>query len=158
MNNSTFVYVTYIATTPEKLWEALTNGEFTEKYWFGRKIQSDWNEGSPVTFRIENGTVAAQGVVLKSRPHQLLSYTFQWAEDRTVREQSTKVTFELLPMDSIVKLSLKHEELLPTDFRSEHTGFNGISNDGINNGWPVILSGLKSLLENGNPLSLRRAE
>ncbi|WP_282937269.1 SRPBCC domain-containing protein [Paenibacillus sp. RC67] len=155
MDNSTFVYVTYIATTPEKLWEALTNGEFTQKYWFGRKVQSDWKEGSSVTFLIKDGTVAAQGVVLKSQPYQHLSYTFTWAEDQTVREKSTKVTFELQPMNSNVKLSLKHEELLPTDFRSEHTGFAGINEDGINNGWPVILSSLKSLLESGNPLSLR---
>lgn len=155
MDNSTFVYVTYIATTPEKLWEALTNGEFTQKYWFGRKVQSDWKEGSSVTFLINDGTVAAQGVVLKSQPYQNLSYTFTWAEDQTVREKSTKVTFELQPMNSNVKLSLKHEELLPTDFRSEHTGLAGINEDGINNGWPVILSSLKSLLESGNPLSLR---
>ncbi|MBB6673357.1 SRPBCC family protein [Cohnella nanjingensis] len=155
MNNSTFAYVTYIATTPEKLWEALTNGDFTEKYWFGRKVQSDWTEGAPVTFRIADGTVAAQGVVLESEPYRRLSYTFQWPEDRTVRERSTKVTFELQPMEAAVKLSLKHEDLLPTDIRSEHEGFNGINGDGINNGWPVILSGLKSLLESGKPLSLR---
>ncbi|CAM5215871.1 putative protein YndB with AHSA1/START domain OS=Ureibacillus acetophenoni OX=614649 GN=SAMN05877842_106143 PE=3 SV=1 [Ureibacillus acetophenoni] len=147
MNYSTFEYVTYIGTTTEKLWEALTSKEFTEKYWFGRKIQSDWKVGSQVTFLDENDDLADQGVLLNYHPHQQLSYTFLWVKDQTEREQTPKVTFTLQPMDQTVKLALKHEYLLPTDFYDENSGFQG-----INNGWPAILSNLKTLLETGETL------
>lgn len=151
MNESTFVYVTEIATTPEKLWEALTNGEFTEKYWFGRQVRSDWTEGAPVVFLLGEGAVAAQGVVLKSEPCRLLSYTFEWTGDKSARERATKVTFELQQTGKMVKLSLKHEHLLPTDLREAPAGgHGGIGEDGLNHGWPIILNGLKRLLETGS--------
>jgi uncharacterized protein YndB with AHSA1/START domain len=147
MTDTKFVYVTYIATTQEKLWEALTSGVFTKKYWFGHEVQSDWVEGSAVTFLDKNGNVVDHGKVLKSEPYRLLSYTFNWVEDKTVRERSPRVTFELHQMESTVKLTLKHEDLLPTDIHEENEGFFG-----INNGWPAILSNLKSLLETGRTL------
>jgi len=144
---STFNYVTYIATTPERLWEALTRGEFTKQYWFGRQIQSDWKEGSAVTFQDERGNVTDKGRVLKIEPYRLLAYTFIWVQENAEDERSTRVTFELKPMDSTVKLILKHEDLAPADFMDENAGFRG-----INNGWPAILSNLKSLLETGRTL------
>ncbi|KGR77241.1 SRPBCC domain-containing protein [Ureibacillus manganicus] len=147
MNYSTFNYVTYIGTTQDKLWEALTSNEFTENYWFGRKIQSDWKIGSPVTFHDENDNLTDQGVLFSYERNQFLSYTFLWVEDKTEREQSPKVTFTLQPMEQTVKLSLKHEYLLPNDFCDENSGFQG-----INNGWPAILSNLKTLLETGETL------
>ncbi|MGG1679079.1 SRPBCC family protein [Neobacillus sp. NRS-1170] len=147
MNNSTFVYATYIATTPEKLWQALTNGEFTKNYWFGRDLKSEWKEGSEVTFMDEEGKVTDKGVVLKSEPYTLLSYTFQWVDDTTINENPSIVTFELRELDSTVKLTLKHENLPSTAFLDESEGFYG-----INNGWPAILSNLKSLLETGRTL------
>ena len=147
MNYSTFNYVTYIGTTPEKLWEALTSKEFTQEYWFGRKIQSDWKKGEPVHFYDENDNLTDHGVLLNYEQNQLLSYTFLWVEDGTEREQPPTVTFSLQPMEQTVKLSLKHEFLLPTDFYEENSGFQG-----INNGWPAILSNLKTLLETGKTL------
>ncbi|WCK55230.1 SRPBCC family protein [Aneurinibacillus sp. Ricciae_BoGa-3] len=147
MTGTTFVYVTYIATTPEKLWEALTSGDFTKKYWFGHEVQSDWAEGSTVNYVDKNGNVVDYGTVLKSEPYRLLSFTFNWLEDKTVRERTPRVIFELQPMESTVKLTLKHEDLLPTDYRDESEGFYG-----YNNGWPAILSNLKSLLETGRTL------
>lgn len=147
MPNSTFVYVIYIDATPEKLWEALTDGSYTKRYWFGREVQSDWAEGSDVSFLDENGTAVDQGKVLTIEPYRFLSYTFSWLEDKTIRQTAPVVTFELQPMDSIVKLTLKHHHLLPSDFRDEREGFYG-----INNGWPAILSNLKSLLETGRTL------
>lgn len=147
MPNSIFHYVTYIATTPEKLWEALTTSEFTEKYWFGRRIQSSWIEGEPVTFLDENSNVADEGTLITFEPYRLLSYTFLWVEDQTERLRSPKVTFTLQPMGSTIKLTLKHEDLLPSDFYDESAGFQG-----INNGWPAIISNLKSLLETGKTL------
>ncbi|MEV5029152.1 SRPBCC family protein [Paenibacillus sp. LPE1-1-1.1] len=147
MPDSTFVYVTYIAATPEKLWEALTDGNFTKKYWFGHEVRSNWTEGSTVSFLDKNGKTVDQGKVLAKDPHRHLSYTFNWLEDKTIRQTAPVVTFTLQPMDSTVKLTLKHENLLPIDFRDEKEGFYG-----INNGWPAILSNLKSLLETGRTL------
>ena len=72
-----FVYVTYIATTPEKLWEALTKADFTEKYWFGSRIQSEWKVGSPFTIHTGVADKDWQGKVLQCDPPRLLSYTFR---------------------------------------------------------------------------------
>jgi uncharacterized protein YndB with AHSA1/START domain/DNA-binding transcriptional ArsR family regulator len=146
MTDTAFVYVTYIATTPEKLWEALTSSEFTEKYFFGTKIESDWQEGSSVTYSRE-GKVTDHGIILKCEPPRLLSYTWNYVGDKTVREQPSRVTFELKRMGATVKLTLKHENLLPTDIVDADDTF-----EGFNNGWPAILSNLKSLLETGNTL------
>jgi uncharacterized protein YndB with AHSA1/START domain len=146
MNHSTFVYVTYIATTPEKLWEALTNGDFTEKYFFESKVESDWQEGSTVTYS-RNGKVTDYGTVLKCEPLRVLSFTWNYVGDKTPRQHPTRVTFELQPMDSTVKLTLKHEGLLEADFVDDNGTF-----EGFNNGWPAVLSNLKSFLETGRTL------
>lgn len=148
MNPLTFVYVTYIATTPEKLWEALTSSEFTEKYFFGSKVESDWKEGSTVTYS-RNGKVTDYGKVLKYEPISMLSFTWTYEGDPTptLREQPTRVTFKLQPMESTVKLTLKHEGLLETDYVDDDDTFQG-----FNNGWPAVLSNLKSLLETGRTL------
>lgn len=147
MNNSTFVYATYIATTPEKLWEALTKGDFTKTYWFGRDLQSDWKKGSSVIFKDESGNITDKGLVLKCEPFTLLSYTFHYVNDTTNDQSPPTVTFELKPIGSTVKLILKHENLPESAFFDESEGFRG-----INNGWPAILSNLKSLLETGRTL------
>lgn len=146
MTNSTFIYVTYIATTPEKLWEALTNSDFTEKYFFGTKIESDWRVGSKVTYSRE-GKVTDYGEILKYEPPKLLSFTWTYEGDKTEREEPTRVTFELKPMGETVKLTLKHENLVTTDIVEEDDTF-----EGFNNGWPAILSNLKTLLETNETL------
>lgn len=146
MTNTSFVYVTYIATTPEKLWDALTRTEYTEKYFFGTQIQSDWQEGSSVTYS-RNGQVTDHGVILVCAPFQQLSFTWNYVGDTVSREEPTRVTFELKSMDSIVKLTLKHENLLPDDINDRDDTF-----EGFNNGWPAIMSNLKSLLETGKTL------
>ncbi|MDM5211208.1 SRPBCC family protein [Peribacillus sp. NJ4] len=148
MKKTAFVYPIYIATTPEKLWEALTSGEFTKKYHFGCQVQSDWQEGSTVEYLLQDGRVTDHGIVHKCEPLHLLSFTWNMAGDETPRDHPTRVTFELQPMDgSTVKLTLKHEELLETDFVYDDNTFKG-----LNNGWPAILSNLKSLLETGRTL------
>jgi uncharacterized protein YndB with AHSA1/START domain len=146
MDDTLFVYVTYIATTPEKLWEALTSSDFTEKYFFGTKIQSDWQEGSSVTYS-RNGRVTDHGIILKCEPYRLLSFTWNMVGDETSREQPSRVTFDLKSMDSTVKLTLRHENLEPADYVDKDDTF-----EGLNNGWPAIMSNLKSLLETGNTL------
>lgn len=76
MEKPSYVYVTYIATTPERLWEALTDGRFTRQYWGGRRITSDWKIGAPVSHVREDGCIDWVGQVLRYEPPRLLSYTF----------------------------------------------------------------------------------
>lgn len=146
MADNTFLYVTYIATTPEKLWEALTSSDFTEQYFFGSKIESDWKVGSRITYS-RNGQVTDYGTILKCEPYRILSFTWTYAADQAVREEPSQVTFELKQMGSTVKLTLKHEKLIAADIVEKDDTF-----EGLNNGWPAILSNLKSLLETGKTL------
>jgi len=144
MNKTAFVYTTYIATTPEKLWQALINGEFTKQYFFGSEFVSDWQVGS--SFKLMNkDKVDHHGEVLAYEPHRLLSVT--WSVKDGEDERFSKVTFELTPMKASVKLILKHEDLLAKDIREDIGKI-----DSFNNGWPLILSNLKSLLETGSIL------
>ena len=140
MDKPKFVYVTYIATTPEELWTALTSGDFTEKYWDGGRIQSDWEVGSPVECAGKRGTI--RGTVLQVETPRRLSYTFGASSLR--QQQPSRVVFELEHVGSVVKLTVTHDEL-------DDEGFEAISR-----GWPVILSSLKSLLEGGSPLLYER--
>ena len=104
MDKPPFVYVTYIQTSPERLWEALTDGAFTQRYWGGRRIQSNWNVGSPVRHVREDGGIDWQGEVLQSERPRLLSYTFgMQISERHRGEKPSRVTFELQPMGSVVQ-------------------------------------------------------
>ncbi|MCK6255542.1 SRPBCC family protein [Fictibacillus sp. KIGAM418] len=147
MTKPVFVYVTYIATTPEKLWNALTDGEFTEKYFFGSRVESEWKEGSDVTYS-RNGEVTDYGKILKCEPHKLLSFTWTYKGDDTPRQSPTIATFELHPLNTTVKLTLTHENLLESDIVEDNHTF-----EGFNNGWPAVISNLKSFLETGQTLS-----
>ncbi|MED4750765.1 SRPBCC family protein [Brevibacillus choshinensis] len=147
MADTTFVYVTYIATTPEKLWEALTNSEFTKQYFFGSTIESDWQEGSRITYS-RNGQISDYGTILKCEPYRILSFTWTYVADKAIREEPSQVTFELKQMESTVKLTLRHEKLVPADIVDKDDTF-----EGLNNGWPAIMSNLKSLLETGKTLA-----
>ncbi|WP_349409824.1 SRPBCC family protein [Pseudalkalibacillus sp. SCS-8] len=151
MTDRTFVYATYIATTPEKLWRALTSGEFTSKYFFGRRVESDWTEGAEVIYYREQDEVDIQGVVLESKRYELLKFTWKSPDDPTDRTEPTIVTFEIKQMDDTVKLTVIHENLLETDYSDDRNTFMG-----VNNGWPAIMSNLKSLLETDMTLSAIR--
>ena len=147
MAETSFLYVTYIATTPEKLWEALTREDISKKYFFGRFLRSEWKEGSTFQLMRDKGQIDHHGTVLKYAPNRLLILKWNVPDEDGLEERFSKVTFELHPMDSAVKLTLKHEDLLPQDFSEETDTFNA-----FNNGWPAILSNLKSLLETGRTL------
>jgi uncharacterized protein YndB with AHSA1/START domain len=145
MNKTSFVYTTYIATTPEKLWQALTNSEFTKQYFFGSEIVSDWQIGS--SFKLMNkDKVEHHGEVLVYEPYRLLTVT--WSIKDVEGERFSKVSYELTPMNSTVKLTLQHEDLLEKDIPKDVGKIAG-----FNTGWPAILSNLKSLLETGKTLS-----
>jgi len=139
-----FIYVTYIKTTPEKLWEALTNSEFTRQYWFDTEVRSDWKVGSPFAL-VMGGKTTDSGEILEADRPRRLAYTFKHELDEEMRkEPATKVVFTLEPHGDLVKLTVTHE------------GFAAGSKllDGISRGWPAILSSLKSLLETGKTMTI----
>jgi uncharacterized protein YndB with AHSA1/START domain/DNA-binding transcriptional ArsR family regulator len=155
MSRPEFVYTTYIRTTPERLWRALTDPAFTSRYW-GCSFDTDWREGSTYTLE-QNGVRIAHDDqrVLVSDPPRRLSYTWhtfspEWeaavgrqvgfSEEymaRLAAEPRSKVTFEIEPVDDMVKLSVVHDGFEPGSAVLE----------GISQGWPRILAQLKTLLE-----------
>ena len=144
MSKPEFVYTTYIETTPEKLWEALTRSEFSRQYWFGTELRTDWTIGSPFAL-VMNGTPTDVGEILEFDPPRRLSYTFSHVlHDELRNEKPTKVVFKLEPHGKLVKLTLTHEGFADA----------GKLLDGISKGWPAILSSLKSLLETGTALAV----
>ncbi len=139
MSKPEFVYVTYIETTPEKLWEALTDSAFTRRYWFDTEVRSDWKVGSPFAL-VMGGKVTDTGEILEADRPRRLSYTFKHELMEEMRNEAvTKVVFTLMPCGNLVKLTVTHEGFAP--------GSRLL--DSISRGWPAILSGLKSLLETG---------
>ena len=104
-----FVYVTYIETTPEKLWQALTSSEFSKRYWFNTELQSDFKVGSPFAL-VMDGTTTDVGEILEADPPRRLSYTFHHVLNEAARkEPPTKVVFTLEKHGNLVKLTLTHE-------------------------------------------------
>ena len=144
MSKPEFIYVTYIETTPEKLWEALTDGDFTERYWFGVRLRSDWKVGSTFEMVRNNGTVSDAGKVVEYDPPRRLAYTFVNLSDDYKGELPALATLVIEPHGKLVKLTLTHEGFV------EGSKFL----EGISKGWPAILSSLKSLLETGQPLEI----
>jgi uncharacterized protein YndB with AHSA1/START domain len=141
MNKSTFVYVTYIRTTPEKLWSALTDPEFMKQYWFGMHCESPWTAGSPWRLVSESGEVFDQGAILESEPPRRL--VIRWHHQKRPElkaEGETRCTMELEPTAGAVKLSITHS------IEREHSKVI----EAVSGGWPKILSNLKSLLETGS--------
>jgi len=137
-----FIYVSYIETTPEKLWEALTSSDFTKRYWWDTRVVSDWKVGSPFSL-VLNGRTTDVGEVLEAARPRRLSYTFRHILNEAARnERPSRVTFVLEPHGKLVKLTLTHE-----DFAKD-----SVVIDGISKGWPAIMSSLKSLLETGEAL------
>jgi uncharacterized protein YndB with AHSA1/START domain/DNA-binding MarR family transcriptional regulator len=156
VDKPSFVYTTYIQTTPERLWQALTEPAFTERYW-AITFDSGWKPGSAVTWHTRGLTIAdPEQVVVESEPYRRLSYTWhtftpEWAEsldliddarDRLTGEPRSKVTFEIEPLGEQVKLTVIHDDLEP----------GGMTGSLISQGWPRVLANLKTLLETGDTL------
>jgi uncharacterized protein YndB with AHSA1/START domain/DNA-binding transcriptional ArsR family regulator len=153
MNKPEFVYTTYISTTPERLWQALTEPAFTRQYWDGLFFDTDWQAGSGMTVHLKDGTTIADPaqVVLAADPYRRLSYTWhtftpQWAAAyglsdeylaKVAAERRSKVTFDIEPAGDLVKLTVVHDGFDPGSAVLE----------GISQGWPRLLSDLKTLLE-----------
>jgi uncharacterized protein YndB with AHSA1/START domain len=154
MKKIEFVYATFIRTTPEKLWEALTRGEFSKKYWFGFRIEVEQKVGGTVRIVPPKGMEELgdhPGQVLVCEPPRKLVYTWNPKDKPELakkRDGLSRVTYELSPMGPQVKLRLIHENLLPEDLEKDPNTFRG-----INNGWPAVFSSLKSLLETGEAIA-----
>jgi uncharacterized protein YndB with AHSA1/START domain/DNA-binding transcriptional ArsR family regulator len=156
MDRPSFVYTTYIRTTPEQLWRALTEPAFTQRYW-GLTFRTDWKTGSTMTWEQRGVTIAdPEQVVLESEPYHRLSYTWHTftpelmesleladeTRERIAAEERSKVTFELEPLGDRVKLTVVHDGLKP----------DGVVVSMISQGWPRVVSDLKTLLETGETL------
>ena len=141
MSKPVFVYTTYIETSAEKLWQALTDGDFTERYWFGHRVTSDWRVGSAYRFA-NQGQPMVEGKVLASDRPRRLAYSWDTVKPGAARERTSRVTFDLEPSGKLVKLTVTHDEL---DERGETLR-------SISSGWPMVMASLKSFLETGREL------
>ena len=157
MPKPSFVYTTYVSATPERLWQGLTDPVFTERYW-GVRLESDWHTGSSYVMHHDGVTIAdPEQVVLEADPYRRLSYTWhtftpEWAEvigrrvgfsdeflARVMAEPRSKVSFEIEDRRDHVKLTVVHDDFGPGSAVLET----------ISQGWPRVLSNLKTLLETG---------
>jgi uncharacterized protein YndB with AHSA1/START domain/DNA-binding transcriptional ArsR family regulator len=136
------VFEIYIKTTPERLWEAITDGQMRAKYQFGLEVASDWQPGSRYELTHPRGGQMAEGENLEVDPPRRLvqSFTALWS-DEVKAEGTSRVTWEIEPVGDSCRLTLTHDQLRE-DVNSEIYG-----------GWPMILSGLKTLLETGELLT-----
>jgi uncharacterized protein YndB with AHSA1/START domain len=138
---SSFVYVTYIRTTPEKLWSALTDAEFMKQYWFGNHGESQWTVGSAWKNVSADGVVMDAGEILESEPPRRLVIRWQHQNKPDLKaEGESRCTMELEPSGTAVKLSITHTiEREPSKLI-----------EAVSGGWPKVISNLKSLLETGS--------
>jgi uncharacterized protein YndB with AHSA1/START domain/DNA-binding transcriptional ArsR family regulator len=158
MDRPSFVYTTYIQTTPERLWEALTNPAFTQHYW-NAAFETDWAPGSEMVWTIRGVRIAnPEQVVLEAEPYRRLSFTWHTFTPELARaidaseeafaaaaaEPRSKATFVLEPVGDAVRLTVTHDDLID----------GGRTVEMISRGWPQVLSKLKTLLETGDALEL----
>jgi uncharacterized protein YndB with AHSA1/START domain len=147
MADSRFVYVTYIRTTPEKLWRALIEPEFTRQYWVETRQESEWKPGSPWRIVVPDGRSTDSGEIIEIEPPRRL--VLSWRNElfpEAYAEGHSRLTYELEPKGDTVKLTVIQEIDRPDSKLIGKTS----------TGWPKILSSLKSLLETGEPLEETR--
>ncbi|AIO49160.1 SRPBCC family protein [Burkholderia cenocepacia] len=147
MGNPAFVYVTFIAATPERVFDALTNAELTKDYWVRhRNASSDWRPGSRWEHQDydDPSRVDIVGEVVENDPPRRLVVT--WRTPSGEGEES-RVTYLVEPYEGVVKLTVTHDGLVPGSEMDR----------GIRGGWPVVLSSLKTLLETGQALPFTMA-
>lgn len=141
MARSTFVYVTYIRTTPEKLWSALTDAQFMRQYWFGMHCESRWHAGSPWKLISESGEIYDSGEIVEADPPRrlVIRWTHQLKPELKA-EGPSLCTMELEPSAGAMKLIVTHSVERDSSKLVE----------ALSGGWPKVLSNLKSVLETGS--------
>lgn len=140
---SRFVYVTYIRTTPERLWSALTSAEFTRQYWLGIRVDAEWQVGGSWTLTLPDGRTADTGQIVEFEPRKRLA--IRWRNEfrpELKAEGWSRCVMELEPSGDAVKLTVTHT------IEREDSKFI----DAVSDGWPRILSNLKSFLETGSAI------
>src|SRR3954466_2184271 len=141
MAKSTYLYVTYIRTTPEKLWKALTDADFIKQYWFGMHAQSEFRTGSSWKLVGEKGVLWDSGEIVEAKPPSRLVIRWQHQNKPELKAEGPSLcTMEMEPSGSAVKLSITH-----TVERESSKLIEAVSG-----GWPKVISNLKSLLETGS--------
>jgi uncharacterized protein YndB with AHSA1/START domain len=145
-----FIYVTYIAARPENVWKALTDGEVTKQYFFGRRFEGEVRKGARWRLVMENGETDTDGEILEcDPPHKLtLSWQVQWLEEMRGLPPA-RVEYLIEPVGNGSRLTVKqyNDENIPPQYV-----------EGGRQGWPMVLSGLKTLLETGKALQLPAPE
>lgn len=140
------VYITYIRTTPQKVWDALTQSAFTKQFFFGRTVESDWKQGSPWRLIMPDGKTDVAGKILISDPPRKLQVTWvvEWLNDAP--KEPAIITYDIEAVGELVKLTMtQHTDAkIPRKFL-----------EGGKQGWAAILSSLKSLLETGEALIIK---
>ena len=148
MDKPKFVYVSYIESTPEKVWNALRDPEMTRSYWFNHENVSDWSVGSTWQ-HVQKGEpekVRVVGKVIESEPPRKLVVSWGRPTDEGNQAKHSRVTYEIEPLENSVKLTIVHDE-----FGDDVEMFQSIST-----GWPLVISGLKTLLETGKVLLIKK--
>ena len=145
MSKTCFVYVTYIRATPEKVFEAITQPDVARRYW-GHENDSDWQPGSPWQHVRANDarTVELVGEVLEISPPTRLVITWANASQASDTTSRSRVSFDIVEYQGMVRLTVTHDEL---------EAGSGMAS-GIQKGWPIVLSSLKSLLETGEGIDV----
>jgi uncharacterized protein YndB with AHSA1/START domain len=141
--SSTYVYVTYIRTSPQKLWDALTKPEFIKQYWFDMTQESEWKPGAPWTMTFPDGRIADAGEVLEIDPPRRL--VLKWRNEfrpELKAEGYSRCVYDLEEGGGMMRLTITHS--IEKD--------NAKLIEAVAGGWPRILSSLKSLLETGTPM------
>jgi uncharacterized protein YndB with AHSA1/START domain/DNA-binding transcriptional ArsR family regulator len=143
------VYEIFIRTTPERLWQALTDGELTKQYYHGTAVRTDLEVGKPFNYVDDEEQTVLAGEVLEVDPPRRLVTTFNalWSPD-TAADPPSRITYEIEPMGATCKLTMIHD-----GFESETATYRRVAG-----GWSFILSGLKTLLETGEPLQVGEPE
>jgi len=141
MPRSTYVYVTYIRTTPEKLWLALTDAQFIRQYWFGMHCESKFTAGSSWKLVSGDGQLYDSGAIVEADPPRRLVIRWQHQNKPELKAEGDSLcTMELEPSGTAVKLSITHSiEREPSKFI-----------EAVSGGWPKVIANLKSLLETGS--------
>jgi uncharacterized protein YndB with AHSA1/START domain/DNA-binding transcriptional ArsR family regulator len=142
------VYEIFIQASPEKVWEALTESDFTTRYYFASTVESDWKPGSDFRYVLPDGTEAIRGEVLEAEPPRRLVTTFdaRW-DDGVAADPPSRISWDIEPQGEASKLTVTHD-----GFAAETETYRQVSG-----GMPYILSGLKTLLETGKPLEVAGA-
>jgi len=143
MTQPAFIHVVHIRAEPQAVWDALTDPDQTEKFWFGERCQSDWSQGAQMRFRNADDTRGFFGEVLEADPPRRLVFTFRVKDVPEHPDGPSVVTYDIVGDGGMTRLTVTHER-----FHED-----GELRRSISGGWPAVLSSLKSYLETGEPLT-----